>query len=1005
MPLLYTLAAALACISIMHLLVFRYLLRIKRFWINMAYLLLFGLACAVLALNMFKVDKSRVYVAVTGDDLSIFNPDRYVSSSHPITVDADLVVANHPAHKCIAALLHETNPSKLADTKQAKLNLLQSCFNHVRRFIFQGEVIYLDPTTRDGARGVHVALNKYAMGSWVDLAGSPCKSYRFDLSSDREVRFTLGVKETALRDNGTSRLGADFSLKLSPVITPTLKFTHVWRHESLQWEDVELVGSYDNSTTAYVSLLAELLNSPNLRQHWAHSQDLLWTRVPNDRERLRLLMLRVELGTVMVDGNIMLAQFLPDLRRMETLLATEVDSASKLISDLMLYRCMKSFMAATRSYDHLFTRRGIFQEYLDDTRSALRPACLDETGTDELMNFISYGLPDYLLTRSEIQQLLKSFMGLTMPGTPNADPTPLNPQLAWINSATWESLRRTLPAMNLPLAPASETTGFKPADWRFITPERPGFGLIVPGMGKREAKPAAEDARPPTRQRAWQTAETAFAMEFLRRVLRHAERPVNALVDTLSKKEGATGSPSEEVALQDAVVIILEGMLQQGALIDEYLDLRQRLFGDRDAWLADSPLLSYLRQSCRVHAASDQISPAAGSQMLARLNPVLDLLTWTAKSPVVIDFAGEDHSAMFTGLKESLALDPRATRVIASCLHGLDGDATGRVAMPWLQWAGQVVQDPVVQTLFSALENETLPTEAQWQALAAHLDKVPLEGSMKDALLHLRHSSARLYQEFLGIQKQNADSEDKIAGWTADALLAVRRSLYESRVLVPLADIMTSFLYADDLPWFTDNGDSSPTLQKKVRAQLKVCISQDSPQEALSPAEQHLHLFFTQMTWLRHLPEEQRPQAIVHDKETGRVTFDPPCPQLQDWIRDISSIATAGIGYVLPPAHAGMPPLPTAQTSPPSVGTHAAPPEGHAYPCIAEALMLDLYLRTLEDRTIAGYHVTEFGRPRALFNDLTQHTVESYLSELLHPPEKQEPRPAVPPPAAVPAGQ
>lgn len=918
------------------------------------FLLISGVG-VVLAIRPFYGQTGRVYVAVTGDNLSLFDVKRYISSSYTVNEKSSLLEANHPAHRWVAGVLHESSPNRQGERRWA--SLIEWLGSMGRGTFFHGEIRFLDAISRRGDRVVPMHLDRLHMEGWTDLSGSPCKSYRFELASDRLVSFELGLAPTNQTEDGRTRLGTGFKMNFAPQYGATLKFSSVWRKEAIQWEDVALFSDYDSRTARYIAHLSEMFTTPDLRQQWALCQDTLWDHVPNDRERLRLLQLRANLDSVVSSGNIMHAQLLPDLIRMETLLATAVDSAEDLVHDQFLNQSMKKFIELSRPLKRLFNaKHKTFEKYIIEARPALDPVCLKQNGqqgVNDLVVTISRALPTALLEQPWLKSYVDSFKKVVT-DTPDTEPTPLNVQLAWMKNASWESLRQELPKLKLPARPAEQVKrGLTRAQWALLTESMPGLMLMQPVLDlSPSTTTAAEQAQSPTREDAWEVVETAFSSEWMRRALTHAEAAIIA-----------AGQNFDDQPLGEAVIKVLEGMLLQQELINQHLDLRESLFGDRDAYLADSLYLSYFQKASQTYG-DGKVAPLSTAVAQQRLLPIFSMLNMLLRGAQLVGFVEDGLVDELASLQKLLATDARMLKITAAMFSTLDPQALTQMGMPWMIWLGTVSADPTLAKLAEAfIDGGDYPEVALIAGLGQHLGSMPVDASVRETFQTLLTKSTGFYAQALRYSEDAKADPQEVSVWMADAILEIRQVLLASKVLLPLGELMTEAIYAENLSWFKSLEESDQKLAASVMQNLRTRLPRQQPDSSLSDAEKRLRRFVTDIAWLSHLKGPQRPVAIVRHEATGTVAFDPPCPELESWIRRVVSKDSN------------------------------ARREGQAYPYIAEALLLDLYLRALEDRVPGSYLYTEFGRLRSIFESLTQRTAERYIAECLLSEKEQKEAP------------
>ncbi len=928
-----------AVAAILYILASKKKITLNPIWLRRASRLLVPcllLLLVILAIRPFYGLSGRAYVAITEEGLSPFDPKRYVSESETLSEGTALIVANHPAHRWMAGFLHESEPDLARDSQKPVrhhwLAPIRWFGSLARSMIFSGKVVILHPITRTQDKVVPIFLKRAQSESWTDLAGSPCNTFQFDLRSDRAISFELAATPIGEADDGLTRIGTDFAIELASIEGKKMRFSMVSRTEDRQWQDVALFNDFNEKTALYIARLSELLISPNLRNTWAETQAGLWDTVPNDRERLRLLQLRASLDSVVAEGNILNAQLLPDLIRIESILFTAIDGPESLTRDQLLYWSTKQFLKfSDRNKRRFETTNGILSRMVAEAEPAMEPVGLPESPID-FVHTIGRLIPPNLWAREEVQNLIASMFSKTS-GVHEKVGDSVSPKLAWARAADWESIR----------------TGLTDLAFRNNSPNPDHI-----------EESAAFAAQSPSLEEIWAEAETKAGQEFLRRVLLHCSHSLELLLDEPTQGNAIT-----------AVADLLEAILQQGDLLDAVLELRQRHFGDSKRYLANSSVIQYLQAATILYAKSNrqvvaspdaakEISPppASGSEVAPLVEFLKPFANFT-DHPSVAEFLDDEdfRKKLVDSLRNPedwVRLDPRLKDLMIAYLTPLEPGKAIKETTPWLEWTQSLISDPACLELKDKLNNEEFPDLKLIEKFGPIVKTMPNSVIGQDTFSELVSKAVSIFKAAREINEANdSDQVRELARIASDGSLVVRETLHQSKIFSPFGEFLDRVIVQGNVAAFAHHLEmpsSEVEFLKLWQENLRLKLSTTTPVSVLSPSEQRLWTLIGRVVWFSGIPEDRQPVAIVYDEKNGSIGFDPPCPELTKWIRE-------------------------ATTGDTNLG------DGNAYPYLSEALLFDLILRTMDDHTPNGYVHTEFGKLRGLFQSLARQSIEEYVTD------------------------
>jgi hypothetical protein len=860
-------------------------------------------------------------VAVTREGQSIFDPQRYISDKVSLSEEASLVIANHPVHRWMASILHETSQIDSADKRWSKP--LQWLADLTRKY-FNGQIIFLTPTTRKAGTAVSLALGINQMEGWKDLTGAQCKSYRFKPETINTSTFSMDVKDWGKND-GLTRMSTDFKVKLTSEEGNQIRFHLTSSPESIHWEDVLLYGEYDKQFATYIALLTELLNSEHLRRHWAKYGQQIWGKVPNDRELLRLLLLQSRLDSVFAQGNVFQSQLLPNLIHAETILASHATTSESLSQDHLFFWAATTFIELTKNLDHRFAQLvRPLRASVEKASSALKPTFVEVNQNDGmLMKQMSSQFLPLILWRSEsVQKYLEQFSFQTSPDQ-TSDPEPLNPRLARLRNTEWSHIKVEIPAMKL-----KKTT-------------------LVTGNSE---KSAAAHAKPPTLETAWKEAEKAWWKEYIRR----------ALQKSLGDRDDVAANMAAALDVT-TLLDVTESLLSQQDLIEEHLTLREQLFSDSQVYLEQSDTLHFLRDSTLAYSTIPESGNLDEDNVVTAIKTFSNLLIKVSQLKSVRSFFDEDHlDSEIEGIAaEALQLlqeQPRMRRILSALWTAIDSRKNGGDKNCYghlLVSLAALFPNPEASKLAADFLNHETDTKEILPQLEKLMGHLPLSTQEK-AFVSSLPSRIKL---MVSLAKEEDIDQDKFAELAADILIWFRDLCYKSPHLGEISNTIDKSVFTDEFTIIDifapddEDGNANP-FYERVKTVARKQISTQKSLEIQSPTEQRFWRFMNRMAWFANLPKGQRPVAIVRNYALGRTSFEPPCPQLEEWIREVATASERN-------------------------------DTDGAYPFVAEALVLDLALRTLRDETPNTYHTTEFGAPRRIFETLCGQTVEKYLSDCL----------------------
>jgi hypothetical protein len=918
----------LVCIG-MYLAALFYLTKHPRihFWFCSLALVLIGLLVLALAVKPFHHMPKQTYVTVAGEGHSIFDLQRYVSGKIQLSPNAMLVIANHPVHQWMAGFLHELSESH---SSVGEGGIVRWVRQQVTRH-FEGQIIFLTPTQRKGGTVVPLALTTRQREDWTDLSGARCTSYAFTFGVANIASFSLDLKSMKRRTDGATRIGTDLRVNLiSDEDSQKMRFHLRSTPESIHWEDVMLYGEYDARAASYIALLTELLNSDNLRHYWAEHGAQLWQSVPNEREMLRILLLKARLDSISASGNVFRSQQLPELIRVETILAGNATAPESLAQDLLFYWAAKNFVKLNKGAGHRFERTvKSLKASLAGAAPALEPTFFEGSlGLQNQMKMMfSRILPLNVWRLPSTQRYMSSLDAQQAHLRVNEEPSPESKTLAWLRRTEWNRAKNDILQMHLKRA--------------------------APGSPP-ESKTAAAHAQEPTLESAWEEVETAWGTEFLRRVLK------KALGETSEHILNARGFANLAVATD-----VSEALLLQSDLIEELLSLRQSLWSDTDVYLAKSSMFNALRTATQSYAASG----AADAPDISRLPALagwIEFLNKLGKRPLLNTFMKQvgfdvDLQSEIADSLTWLQSQPRLVKVIAALLSALKTTSASMDSMlqqnaPVQLWLARIIDDASIPPLLlSLLEGGAGGRQELIGKLEAHAATLPVPAPAREKMRRIAADLAPLIDALTRLTPAKPLAEQPAAAELAGhSLILFRDWCYSTKLLTELGALIDRSVFTQEYTVFNviarANDAPAREFYDRMRTAMRTHMTDRRSASMQTATEIRTWRFINRITWLSNLHQDQQPRAIVRDRVNGQTAFLPACPLLDEWIREVTTASSD-------------------------------PAAKSAYPSVGEALFLDLYLRTLNDETPTGYTSTELGMLSQIFQSITKQSIEDYLAD------------------------
>lgn len=281
---------------------------IARRWLRIAGLVILPLILIGLVVfysfRPFLLNRDRQYVAVLLESANPFNPIKFCSSTHKVDSDSRLIIANHPAHWWAARIA--------ANLKWR-------------------DIRFLDAFQKRQQNVVALALDPDRSSKGIDASGAPFNHYRIPITESGLWTLRSEISQSALASKAHPSYAWKYGIGYAPgqVIMETKA---VERDEAFAWHDV-VAQRMSVQYFLYTALLSEYLTG-RWNSDSQSSRKKLLEFAPNDRETLRILTLDLLVKFRIWQGNLLQVQYLPQLRRCETLVRQQemTDTKDQLIS-------------------------------------------------------------------------------------------------------------------------------------------------------------------------------------------------------------------------------------------------------------------------------------------------------------------------------------------------------------------------------------------------------------------------------------------------------------------------------------------------------------------------------------------------------------------------------------------------------------------------------------------------------------------------------------------------
>lgn len=927
-------------------------------WLALAPYLLVVIAVGYLAVKPFSPLPPRIYVARTGESYSFFDPQRYISHTQPISEDARLIAANHPAHGWMAAALRDINGD--SDEKGGWHAASRWLPDSLKRRL-KTDVVFLDETQRGSFNVIPVRIPEKSLRYGSDLTGAGYKAYDFEIGAAMLTNISVGLKPITRMKSGDTRLGVDFKI-LSRNGEENIGFDLTNRLETAQWEDIVLYSDFDSSSALYATYLSEFFLAPDMREAWAIYQPKLWQTVPNDRERVRLLLLAIRLNNVSASGILLQAQSLPDLRRLDAIWSGKSITPGMLAEDQFLFWAAQEFLDLSDPFCGIVTpvtsstssssstpeadgSTSITSFSRTDTKEGTRDKVADTEEKDSRLFSNRFRQRRQILEEAVLAvknantpvNLIKEHWGNKIArhystGTTHkfranyplstiipwyemfrdaASPDRRNTAAAWVDAASWTELKGSLRE-----DPQTE----------FLFSGQTSGSVL--GRGGRLGPEADKGV-----------FQNAFFLEYLRRVALAAE---DRLIDEFTKSDPDFLQASSE---------LLDAALSQGELLEDFATHAEQIRAKGfDAEMGAD--FEFLR------LATSEYHELRSSSGKAQVPPLVnELLAFVSSSSVrnwlsQLDLAGKQELDGLSGALGNLEKDnPRLLHQIIVLANAAQRIQPDRLMVDlWtkrLEAFMKILESP---DLRGAIAKDSPDPAEISKCLISAIRTSSLEKDEKDMIIRLLRLEETLrcylaWQE-LAIHRNQLGSRMpglREAAESTRSLISQLQSTFLQDFAALAADRPRSPLWAFLVHQMDLNVDS-PEVHKTLEEAL---AGVGGSTRKFSASEQRLKSLVDRLTMISIDAGER---SIVVNRTTGRIEFDPPFPALEEWIRTVSM-------------------------------AQGSESEGGGFPFTADALILDLLLRTMNDQTIVGYRETTLGMPGKIFEKVAGQTVEQYVDD------------------------
>ncbi len=895
-----------------------------------------------LSIKPFFPAPASVYISNSDRGLAVFNPNRYVSKIYDLTPEIRLVEANHPFHHWAGWLFLQLTRSESAPGDHVTWP-----FRHLRGLLSHRvatKVTFLDRIHKNNNEALPIRLPRHSLAYTYDLNRSQCIHYLF-YAEGQQINFDITLSKLYDTADGRVRVGSDIRLE-NHVPTSGDSLLNLFKFLDGDSPASSEPLSYRSAAIAIAFRQRKEINQwPEVLLYRQYDQQsALYAALLSELLNSPHLFQRWE------ELQQMLWENAPNDRERLRLLTLKHSLARyrmggnvlgvTLIPDLRLTEAILNgtvTTAADLAQDQLLywvarsfvSSAATYRHLFSKTIETFETYLREIESIHEPKFFIPDGL-DTELHRLVNQAIPKGFRGKS-----------------WLTQFLGSIPRRH--------DPINQTRHWLESfQWEDIKIHLPRCTLSRKNTS--DLPPAIRQLTEPTLEEAWESATNAFALEMTRKIL-----------DGMMKRHPKTfRAGAGEIAIPDGATfraILADLLLEIGNRKDdfeEYVAFRGQLFGQtREAYLAQSPIAktiaAYLHEFEAARTANlpadavfnDTLLVAAAGKLLeldfptpslqAALRPTLEAhppLGWASLALARTTQTGIAKVA-FAELPRFVANKDLAA---ASSIKEL------------LSYMHRVLADP---------DSASLPDFLEILRLA--LQAVPLAPEPKkeinEAIGHLQNIIADegLAGEFPLLDEVLRHEDIESAKGLVLSLARIARS---DSVLRPTLDAMFGPM-ADRIAKNTFKG---PSLEGYRRVQAAYLDWVEKRQKRLL-SDQPGHPL-QELAWrvfeYSSLPPEERPHTIEYDPERDRAYLTPHSPMFDEWLQSIQTPPEAAFAK-------------------------------YGYPHLPDAILLDLILRTLEDKTPQGYAQTQLGFPRQIFRLLTGATIEECLP--FHLPDDTAPKP------------
>lgn len=896
-----------------------------------------------LSLKPFFPVSHSMYISNSDRGLAVFNPNRYVSNIYQINQDIRLIEANHPFHHWVGWLMLQ-----LTMPEDQKAERISWPFRHLKGLFHRQihtKIVFLDRTQKNDNVSLPIRLRPESVASTYDLHRTPCIYYLFAVDGNT-TDLEMNLTELYARADKKLRVGTYFQIRrrinLEKSLTESVyekiariqseptesssskrndKMTIAFRQrkEIHQWPDVLLYRQYDAQAATYCAVLTELLNSESIPQEWENFQQILWENAPNDRERLRLLALKERVSTHRMEGNILNVQKIPNLLLTESILNGIVKNPGDLAGDQLTYWAAKQFVEDAKIFKDRFRPSiNTFEGYIREIESIHEPKQFVPLESDRMAaKELDRFFPDELKGKTWIKQIFEAV-------PPSRTAT--NQTRYWLKSATWDDVCEHLPMCHL-----KRNADLQPVN------------------------PAIKDLTDPSLEDAWDEVEEIFWGGYVKKAL-------GALIERHPHllKKGTKLQDSIPLATQ-IMAALSDGILQlheQKGEIARYLDLRHRLFGaSEEKFLAQA---SKTRGMLRFFKAFEEArtanrSPAETLQAIQQdqlgifLRTSLSMTDGWGPLSVSLEEIFKKHEVLKWGITAlSATFKQEFGRLDQTTTFAQISDAIRRIPP---EPARNLVAMILTEDEDGDAENMG---ENLFNQVCLFLEQGNFFPESKGTILKVMHH----IRELSAIEELKTlfpPADDDIVREQRENIEALLDILVNSSVKNEFLEIADDSLNAIFDPraapivknFFRSSDQSNRDIFRRIQARYHALMREKGAHSPEGASAMLKDLSFRINAYLS-VPSDQRPHTIRYDASRSRMVLEPECPLFEQWLSTIQTPMSENLAK-------------------------------YGYPYVADALVLDLILRTLEDQTPEGYAATRFGFPQQIFKQLTGMTTDDYL--------------------------